>query len=225
MEFLDNTILITDVPDVTLKNKKEEPTFETVTANPTHEDLLCEAGEEALNYFGSFNLIQKPNFIILSSVRHYLYDAEELKRVKTLINLKAINEMRRAKFQIRSMNNVLPEKGHLAGCFIDYKREKERIRKNYPQVIGLILIMMNSFGNRILPRIPIVGLIYAFVYDGRIKFWKKEEVCTLLVKNGFNVINMHEINGLTYFISQKVNNTTNRNISLPGILNGFRIKF
>ena len=61
--------------------------------NPVFENLLAEGGENFYHYINWLGLGKDPNLMVLSSIHHYYYDFNDLKGVKTLINLKKLNEI------------------------------------------------------------------------------------------------------------------------------------
>ena len=64
-----------------------------VENNFVSEILTAEGREDFVKYFEGLGLAKDPNVIFLSSQHHYYYDAEEMKNVKTVINLKEMNQI------------------------------------------------------------------------------------------------------------------------------------
>ena len=59
-------------------------------SNPVLRTLKNEEGENFANYIDQIGLAKDPNLLVLSSLHHYYYDAEEMTNVKTVVNLKEL---------------------------------------------------------------------------------------------------------------------------------------
>ena len=152
-----------------IRKEKEE-------VNPVIDNLIEEGGENFFHYLKWHGLSQERNMLVLSSKHHYYYDHNELESVTTLINLKKLNLIKHLDSFLHSVCNVLSPKTNFIGCFSDWKTQKG---------VGLTSRMYKGFINFIDARI-----------DMEID---KNDVSRLLEANGFQVIDMTEINGLTYF--------------------------
>ncbi|MCE5346246.1 MAG: hypothetical protein LLG13_08170 [Bacteroidales bacterium] len=148
-------------------------------ADPVIDNLIAEGGENFFHYLGWLGLVNDPAMLVLSSRHHYYYDCNDLRGVKTLINLKKLNLIRHLDSFIHTLNNVVSPKTNFIGCFYDRGTQRraslsERIHKKF----------INFFDSRI------------FIEIG------KKDVIRLMESNGFKVIDMTEINGVTYFRTQ-----------------------
>jgi hypothetical protein len=65
--------------------------------NPVLRTLMNEEGENFANYIDQLGLAKDPNLVVLSSLHHYYYDAEEMTNVKTIVNLKELNQIKQLK--------------------------------------------------------------------------------------------------------------------------------
>jgi len=152
---------------------------ETAKNNPVINKLTAEVDENFINYLNWHGLADEPNLLVLSSRFHYYYDNEELKGVTTLINLKRLNLIKHLDDFLHTVNNVLSPKTNFIGCFSDRKSQK-----------GV------SVTSRIYKR-------FINFLDSRIDIEiDKKDILRLFESHGFKVIDMTEINGLTYFRTQ-----------------------
>ena len=92
-----------------------------VKNNPGLDLLAAKENEDLINYLEWLNLADDPNLVVLSSLHHYYYDAEEMKNVKTLVNLISVNELRDAKNFLHSLYSILTPKSNFIGHFLDIK--------------------------------------------------------------------------------------------------------
>jgi hypothetical protein len=149
--------------------------------NPALVDLVAEGGESLFRYLKSLNLSSEPNLLVLPSNHHYFYDEEDLKDVRTLINLRKLNLIRDPEKFLQNLSKILPEGMNFIGCF------SEDNNYNWEGFFsGLSLRFVNFLDSKT---------------DNRMN---KKDVSDLLGKYGFKVIDMTEINGLTYFYSRNI---------------------
>jgi hypothetical protein len=149
---------------------------EVNTMNPVMNDLIAEGGENFFNYLECHGLANEDNTLVLSSTHHYYYDPNELESITTLINLKKLNLIKHLDNFLHSVVHVLSPESNFIGCFSDFKTQKG---------VGLTSRMYKGFINFIDAKIDVD-------YD-------RNEVSKLLESHGLRVMDMTEINGLTYF--------------------------
>jgi len=147
--------------------------------NLVPERLSAEVDENFLNYLNWNGLANEDNLLVLSSKLHYYYDYEELKDVTTLINLKKLNLVGHLDDFLHTLYDGLSPKANFVGCFADRKAQK-----GVPMTSRLYKRFLNFIDAKIDVEID------------RSDFSKKLE------SHGFKIIDMTEINGLTYFRTQ-----------------------
>jgi hypothetical protein len=147
--------------------------------NPVINDLIAEDGENFYNYLECHGLVKEDNMLVLSSKHHYYYDPYELQSITTLINVKRLNFIKHVDSFLQSVGHVLSPESNFIGCFYDFKSKKGS---------GFTSRMFKGLINFIDARIDVD-------YD-------KNDVSRLLESHGFKVVDMTEINGLTYFMAQ-----------------------
>lgn len=174
--------------DISIKNGKigfenKESSAKRASENPIYNVLIAERGENFYYYIEWLGLSDDPNLMILPSLHHYYYDFNDLKDVKTLINLKTLNQINHTDNFLNNIARVLPPGANFIGSFIDNKIHK-----------GVTTPVYQSF--RILNRI--INLLDAKTD----KFLTRKSVLKLLEAHGFKVLDMTEIQGTTYFCTQ-----------------------
>jgi hypothetical protein len=214
LNTLEPSSVFTSSPEFNHQKQSDQFSLDKETRNPIYNDLLNEAGENVVRYLERFNLVQNRNFILLSSVRHYLYGPEELKLVKTIINLKLINQITPINYCLRTMNRALPMKGNFVGCFIDYKSQKNKVLQISPSTLAYLLFLLHWIDNRLIAQIPLVNRVRYIINPRKIKLLTTVETRQLLENNGFLVKDVTEIDGLTYFISQKIKHAKSEKVPL-----------
>jgi hypothetical protein len=152
--------------------------------NLVPDKLVAEVDENFLNYLNWHGLANKDNLLVLSSKLHYYYDYEELKEVTTLINLKKLNLVKHLDDFLHTLCNGLSPKANFIGCFSDRKTQKG---------VSLTSRVYKKFINFLDSKIDVD-------IDSR-------NFSRLLESHGFKIIDMTEINGVTYFMTQNYRRT------------------
>ena len=147
--------------------------------NLVPERLAAEVDENFLNYLNWNGLANEDNLLVLSSKLHYYYDYDELRNVTTLINLKKLNLIGHLDDFLHNLYDGLSPKANFVGCFTDRKTQKG---------VNITSRMLKKFLNFLDAKIDM---------DIDSKDFSKK-----LESHGFKIIDMTEINGLTYFRTQ-----------------------
>jgi hypothetical protein len=158
--------------------KVAKSTREAVRKEAAPDKLSAEVDENFLNYLNWHGLAKEDNLLVLSSNKHYYYDYEELKDVTTLINVKQLNLVKHLDDFLHTLYDGLAPRTNFVGCFADRKSQKEN------NMARLYRRMINFLDAKIEVEID------------------RKNFSRLLESHGFKVIDMTEINGLTYFRTQ-----------------------
>jgi hypothetical protein len=146
-------------------------------------NLGDEVDENFMNYLSWHGLANEDKLLILSEKLHYYYDYEELKEVTTLISLKKLNLVKHLDAFLQSIYGGLSPKASFIGCFADRKTEKSLTARFYKRFINFIDAKIDT------------------EIDGR-------NISKLFEAHGLKIVDMTEINGLTYFRTQNLKRTT-----------------
>jgi len=150
--------------------------------DPIFDNLISEGGINFFYFIKKMGFMNDPNLMILSSLHHYYYDLNELKGVKTLINLKMLNHVKHLDSFLCTLLRILPSNANFAGCF----------KENY----------INGYDAHFYKRARFCTGIKNILDSRTDRKLSKKEVCRLLDDHGFKVTNMTNINGITYFSSR-----------------------
>jgi hypothetical protein len=152
---------------------------------PAIVNMIAEDGESFFHYLKDLGLSRENNLVVLSSRHFYFYDEDELKNVRTLINLRKLNLIKYLDEFLFTLVQVLPPDTKFLGCFSDCSTSVNN---------GVSLLRPIKFFKEKVNKLDFV----------REKSMNKNKVTEILESYGFKIINMTEINGLTYFCSQNV---------------------
>jgi len=144
---------------------------------PAIVNMIAEDGGSFFSYLKELGLDRENNLVVLSSRHHYFYDEEELKKIKTLINLKKLNQIKYLDVFLATLSQVLPENTRFLGCFIDNSQLADSLLHPI-KLLKQTVIRLDLLGERNLNR---------------------KKVTEILDSTGFKITNMTEKNGVTYF--------------------------
>lgn len=154
--------------------------------------------EDFVNYIEWLGLDKDdPNLIVLSSFHHYFYDFDEMKNVKTVVNLKYLNEIRDIKSFLHSIYTILAPKSNLVGRFTDSKNHKGYSFKKRAAD-------KDAVENGILSKIPLINTLYNIMDSRTNRNLSRNNATFLLENNGFKVHDITELNGITYFHAKRI---------------------
>ena len=165
-----------------------------------YEDLRKEGGENFFDYLSHSGLSAEDNMILLPSSHHYYYDVEDLKDVKTLVNLKHLNKIKQPKDFLNNIFHILPHGSYFIGSFVDGKNQLGI----FPNSSDADNSAIDQIENGISSRIPFLNMIYDIMDSKTNRFLTRRTVSSMLEEIGFKVLNMTDIKGITYFNANKL---------------------
>jgi hypothetical protein len=155
--------------------------------NPVVENIISEGGDDLFKYLTWTGLSKEPNLMVLSSMHHYYYDHKDMAGIKTLINLKKLNQVKHLESFLHTLFRILPSRANFVGCF----RNSSHRRK------GTSFYSSARF---------FTGLVN--IFDSRSeRALTKKGVTQLMEEHGFKVIDITDLNRITYFWAQNLRKT------------------
>lgn len=131
-------------------------------------------------YLRTLNMENDSNVLVLSPIHHYYYNFKELKDVKTLVHMKELNRVDNLKRFINNTVHVLSNNSRFIGCFMDNKIHKDFVYRS--QVLCWVFNCFSTRVHRYLSRRKMIK-----IFNGQ----------------GFDIMDISEINGMTYFCVKK----------------------
>ncbi len=174
----------------------EERTEQRNEVKTLNYDLTGEHCDDLVDFIKWSGLKSDPDMIVLSSKHHYFYDADDLKNIRTVVNLKCLNKIKHIPDFLHSVCCILPQKCSFIGYFSD-NTQHNRFRLN--QYLSDNEIVEDRKGTRT----PLIGKLYIRLDYRKRKYLTKRRVRLLLEAHGFSIINMTDLNSMTYFHAQK----------------------
>jgi hypothetical protein len=198
------------VSQTPLKNISHElGSFEKViAANEAIGNLITEGGDDFYNYVNRIGLAKDPGLIVLSSQHNYFYDNEEMSKAKTVIDLTELNHIKEIKILLQSYLHFMPQRSNFVGCFVNNKKfGSYGIRNNSSFSRNIKTSEAVELG--IVSRNPFINMLYSMMDLKTNTYLSERRVTIMLGVYGFKVLEFQELNGLTFFHSQKIKSTFN----------------
>jgi hypothetical protein len=166
------------------------------------EDLPERVREDFINYLAQQDLVGETGMLVIPSNRHFFYDAEDMRKVKTVVSLKQLNHIREMKDFLKTIADLLPQSSNFIGCFIDNKAHSG-FSDEYSNLTGSELNQAETYENGIESRIPFINRMYSFIDSRTNRYLTRRRVKNLLEECGLQVVEMTNLHGMTYFYTQK----------------------
>jgi hypothetical protein len=166
------------------------------------EDLPERVREDFINYLAQQDLVGETGMLVIPSNRHFFYDAEDMRKVKTVVSLKQLNHIREMKDFLKTIADLLPQSSNFIGCFIDNKAHSG-FSDEYSNFTGSELNQAETYENGIESRIPFINRMYSFIDSRTNRYLTRRRVKNLLEECGLQVVEMTNLHGMTYFYTQK----------------------
>jgi hypothetical protein len=147
-------------------------------------EIINKCGEKKFD-LSNGNIYEEPELLVLPSNQHYFYAEEDLKNVRTLINLNKLNNIKHPVNFLHTLFRTLPANAGFIGCFSDDKT-RTSTGATYYKPSRLLKWMVN------------------FIDSRTDHFMDRRKVSELLSTHGFKVVEMKNIDGLTFFYSKNM---------------------
>jgi hypothetical protein len=168
-----------------------------------YEKLDAEGCTSFFHYLKWLGMVKDPNLVLLSPTHHYYYEAEDLKGIKILVNLKVLNDIKQLMDFFYNIFQILSSESYFIGCFYD-KKDQNGFITDPNKLPSEIEVGVGSAENRNAPRIPFLNRIYGKINFRTKRYLTNGTVAVLLEEALMKVIDMTKLNGLTYFCAQKI---------------------
>jgi len=177
---LGKTGILTDFVKSRFREKILVPEISRI--NPALENIRSEAGADFIQYLYLLQLEKETNLMALSSTHHYYYDFDDMKSIKTLVNLKKLNNIRSPGRFLHTVVRILPQEAIFIGYFKNDTGNRSVF--SFYQTTKFFNGLVNYFDSRT---------------DNSLT---KDDVSRLLEEHKLKVVDITDINGMTYFCSR-----------------------
>lgn len=180
----------------------EEEILQKAISSKNKELILKEASEEVFSFYNAFQDISSSTNLVISKGK-LLSNYSNFNKVKNVIFLDKINNFRLINKQFEEVNCKIPYGGILMGNFETFNDRAEK-RRIYNTPLKKIYLGFEFIFNRVIPKLPYIKKAYFLITKGKNRLLSKAEALGRLVSCGFDIIDVKKIDGIHYFIAQKV---------------------
>jgi hypothetical protein len=179
------------------------PVIKKHNVSPVYKELVEEGHEDFYNYLDWLGLAKSHHLLILTSSHHYYFEVDDLKSIKTVVNLNKLNNIKSLKDFLQGIYNVLPHKCYFIGSFTDSKKHNvfSPSRKSSGRIDEEDFNSESDSG----PWNSFLNLLYGVIDMRTNRYLTEKGVKLYLEETGLKILDMTEFNGLTYFCTQKDN--------------------
>lgn len=165
--------------------------------------LIKEQGEKAVDFISQYTNADFSGSLVLKTTDIFNIESVDNDNIETIINLKKVNDIRGINRFFKSVNSKLNDNGIFIGCVETYVQRKKRLQHKYPLIVAQVYILFDFIFKRIFPKLYLTRWLYFFVTAGRNRVLSKAEALGRLVFCGFDILEVAEIDSLTYFACKK----------------------
>jgi len=159
---------------------------------------------DAIHYISEYVDIDTPAVKILETTSRLNIESINDERVKHIVNIKRINDIRYLNKFFETVNMTIEEKGFFIGCVETIDERRKRILGKRMKLFSYPHYAIDFTIKRIFPKWSITKKIYFFFTRGQNRVLSLPETLGRLVSCGFEIVNFREIKNLTYFVARKV---------------------
>ena len=147
--------------------------------------------------------------VILRSLDPYNIQVIPENSQEFIMNLHELNDFRKINDYLRLINSKLINGGIFAGSFIPNKKRHHRFLKKYTFFIGNTFYFFDFLWKRVFPKLPFLRNFYFKFTNGKDRALSLTEGLGRLVYNGFDILDMVEINDSVFFAIRKIKEPAN----------------
>lgn len=148
----------------------------------SQEGILQKESKDFYHYLVRLHMKNKlNNMLVLPARTHFFYDEDDIKQVDGVINLSKLNYVKKLDDFLHRLYRMLKKDTVFCGCFVNNKRAKWDNNSLRKLLKSLVLIFETRMA----------------------RLLSEKDVKNILNVNRFEIINMKEIRGVTYFVAKR----------------------
>jgi lipopolysaccharide/colanic/teichoic acid biosynthesis glycosyltransferase len=177
-------------------------------------DPVAEKLQHALDFFDArifemlsakvpLETIDRCDCALLSTDSMFNLEALDAGRMRLIINLHKLNDIRWFNRYFLTCHNKLAPGGYIMGKAHTVATHRAYFRKKYPRTLGTLFYAASFLWNRVFPKLPWLQKIYFAVTRGRNRIVSQAEILGRLCFCGFRIVDEAVFGHRFYFIAQK----------------------
>jgi lipopolysaccharide/colanic/teichoic acid biosynthesis glycosyltransferase len=169
--------------------------------------IVEKIGDKAYDYLSKYVDLESNNTFVVSTTNVFNI-LNHPAPFNTFLNLSRTNDIRFINKFFEVVNSRLQNDDIFIGRLETISSRMQRLPIGKIPIVGSIYFALEFVFNRISPKVIGLKKIYFLLTRGRNRLLSKAEVLGRLVCCGFEIVDYHQINGLTYYVAKKVKEPT-----------------
>jgi len=141
-------------------------------------------------------------YIILKTKN--IYNIEEKKDLELFVNFEKTNNFRHVNKFHEKVNEIVGDSGIYCSCAETSRQRSHRKWEKSPFLFRPFVLFIDFLYKRVIPKFPITKQIYFAMTRGHNRVMSKSEIMGRIVSCGFEIFEIIEHKGLSYFFSKKI---------------------
>ena len=196
--------LASEVDSLQIAEPEYTEQFPVFTLRNYKQQIISELNEPAYAFISTHVNTMHNRTIVLSTTTRFNVEAIPTGVSNVIVNLQAINDIKRVNKFFEAVNSKLPVGGVYINCVLTNEIRKKRILRIYPWGINYIFYFMYFIFKRIFPKMPVLKKIYFFMTNGYERALSKAEAFGRLYSCGFEVVAEQQIKDMLFFAVRKI---------------------
>jgi lipopolysaccharide/colanic/teichoic acid biosynthesis glycosyltransferase len=161
-------------------------------------------GAETERYIARFVDVGSNTTEILATSMAFNIVAINSKSIRSIVNLKRMNDIENVNDFLAVVNRKLPYDGLYIGCVETIEQRRRRILNKYPKLVSHPYYLFDFMLKRVFPKWEVTRKIYTLLTRGINRAMSLTEALGRLRVCGFSIEEFTEVDNLTYFVVRKV---------------------
>ena len=161
-------------------------------------------GEEAGRFIDRFVDVGSHTVEVIATSTAFNITAMNGKAVRSIVNMKRMNDIEKVNEFLANVNRKLPIKGLYIGCVETIEQRRRRILNKYPKAISQLYYLLDFMLKRVFPKWGPTRKIYRLLTRGNNRAMSLTETLGRLRVCGFRIEEYAEVGNLTYFVVRKI---------------------
>ena len=193
------------------KNGDKNPALKSEPLSDKLKNIIIEAaGENTLNYIQENNIHPPDKIMVVSTSNPINIRTNTKDDLRSVINLKRINDVPKINSFFETVNETLPDGGCFTCCVETKDLRKKRIFRKFPFPVNFFFYYFLDFPiKRVLPKVGMTKRLYFLLTREKNVVLTRAETLGRLISSGFRIVHEDYIDNLCYISCQKNGIPTN----------------
>jgi lipopolysaccharide/colanic/teichoic acid biosynthesis glycosyltransferase len=161
-------------------------------------------GEKTERYIARFADFGSHMVEVLATSTAFNIVAMNGKAVRSIVNMKRMNDIENVNEFLAVVNRKLPYDGLYIGCVETIEQRRTRILNKFPKIISKPYYVFDFILKRVFPKWGPTRKIYSLLTRGNNRAMSLTETLGRLQVCGFKIIEYADLDNLTYFVVRKI---------------------